>query len=123
MILPWIPPAYVSFIEHVRRANYQVGIWKRGSINYPTIPTPVENQGWIANGEGMLEPKWFEGEMLPQKIVNELPTHEPNSNDNEDIYVDDIEDSCESDIDYSSFINEVFNESDDEEEFVGFGDD
>ena len=74
----FIPHAYVSFVEHVKRVNYQVGIWKRSHENFPCIPKPTDNQGWIVHAgmNSILLPNWFDGDMLPQTIINGLPYSE-----------------------------------------------
>ena len=122
----FIPPAFVAFVEHVERANYQVGIWKRSHIKFPTIPEPTDDQGWCENGV----PKWYEGDMLPQRIINELPTVTDDQG-NDDATVEDEEENeddnmdidDEFEVDYSEFIGELFNDSNDEEEFEGFDED
>lgn len=119
----FIPPAYVSFVEHVKRVNYQVGIWKRSHQNFPVIPIPTEDQGWITNDNGVLQPKWFSRDMLPQTIINELSSDDNQTNTEDDEVIDEADkEDIDIEQDYSMFISELFNESDDEE-FEGFDDD
>ena len=121
----FIPPAYVSFVKHIKRVNYQVGIWKRSHENFPCIPNPTDDQGWIVHAtseNSILLPNWFDGDMLPQTIINGLPCDD-HDNTEDGANVDEHEiDDVEFDGDYSQFINELFNESEDEEEFEGFND-
>ena len=61
--------------------------------------------------------------MLPQTNINVLPCDDQNNTDDEEINVDDVCELDDIDLDdyYSQFIDELFNESDDEE-FLGFDD-
>ena len=36
----FIPPAYVSFIEHTKRVNFEVVKWKRSHMRFPLIQSP-----------------------------------------------------------------------------------
>ncbi|KAL5014823.1 hypothetical protein ScPMuIL_000962 [Solemya velum] len=62
------PPCKRSLVEHIRRVNFQVGIWKRALIPNPKIPK-VAGNGW-SEVEGRLEPCWYEGRMLPQRLID-----------------------------------------------------
>ena len=58
--------------------------------------------------------------MLPQTIINDLPETETDDDDAEE---EEETDTSIDNEDYSDFIAEMFNESEDEEEFEGFADD
>ena len=62
-----LPPCRMALEQHIRKSNYQVGIWKRAHINNPEIPDPTEGHGWIKI-DGCLEPCWVDGPILPQSI-------------------------------------------------------
>ena len=63
-----LPPCRRSLTEHVKRANYQVAIWKRAMVASPEVPAP-EGHGWTTE-DGKLTPKWFDGPLLPQELVD-----------------------------------------------------
>ena len=45
-----LPPCRKSLVQHIKRVNYQVGIWKRLIVPKPQVPTP-DGHGWTkANG-------------------------------------------------------------------------
>ena len=57
--------------QHIRRVNYQVGIWKRAHLNAPVIPKATEGHGWhVVNG--CIEPLWVDGPILPPSLVDLL---------------------------------------------------
>lgn len=121
----FIPPPKVSFLEHCKRVNFEVGKWKRSHEQFPIIPSPFDDNGWSQDLNGFLQPTWYKGDMLPQSIINELPTESENNESEEKD--EDVEEDVEADdtdyTDYSDFIAELFNEDDDEEEFDGFSSD
>ena len=57
--------------KHSRCANFQTAIWKRAHLPEYNIPAPTDGHGWEIN-EGVLEPKWNSGDILPQNIVDLL---------------------------------------------------
>ena len=63
-----IPPSHVCLAEH---SNFQTAIWKRAHLPEYDIPAPTDGHGWEIN-EGVLEPKWNSGDILPQNIVDLL---------------------------------------------------
>ena len=96
-----LPPCRRSLEQHIRRVNYQMGIWKRAHLVNTDIPVPIDGHGWtLVNGK--LEPLWYEGHVLPQQLADIAE---------KSVYVDDDSDSDEentSDVDY---INELCSES------------
>ncbi len=51
--------------EHLKRGNYQVGIWKRAHIAKPVYPEPTHDNGWQCV-DGMIESKWVSVDFIPQ---------------------------------------------------------
>ena len=67
-----LPPCKKTLVEHIRRVNYQVAIWKNAHIAQPNIPDPCDNNGWTKK-TGVLEPLWFkENEVVPESMVDML---------------------------------------------------
>ena len=64
-----VAPCRKSLEQHIRRVNYQVGIWKHSHLPDPDIPAPTENHGWHSV-DGKLEPLWFNGEALPKSVID-----------------------------------------------------
>jgi len=60
-----LPPCRRSLSRHIRRANHQVGIWKRAHIPEPTIPKASQGHGWEEIEDGCIDPLWFDGDVLP----------------------------------------------------------
>ena len=63
-----LPPCRRSLKHHIERVNYQVYIWKQAHIPNPHIPNP-DRHGWSVADE-KIEPIWFEGDVLPQQLVD-----------------------------------------------------
>ena len=40
-----LPPPRVCLREHIKRVNFQVGIWKRAHVQNPEIPSPMDDNG------------------------------------------------------------------------------
>ena len=66
-----LPPYRKCQIQHVRRINYQLSIWKNSHIAQPSIPVPSERHG-TTRVNGVLEPLWIEGQVLPQRLADIL---------------------------------------------------
>ena len=78
-----LPPCKRSLIQHIRRVNLQVGIWKRAPE--PIIPNASQGHGWEEH-DGSLHPLWYEGDILPPELAD-IAQVTPNStecNDNSD---------------------------------------
>lgn len=41
-----VPPCRKSLEQHIRRANYQVAIWKNSHVANPDVPTANDGHGW-----------------------------------------------------------------------------
>ena len=77
--LATFPPCRKSLEQHIRRVNYQVGIWKKASVPDPDIPEPTDGHGWHVI-DGKLEPLWFEDDLLPKQLVDILIDAEEEDN-------------------------------------------
>ena len=115
----FIPPPKTSLYEHCKRVNYEVGKWKRSHIKFPVIPSPFADNGWCQDSDNILQPVWYQGNMLPQSIINELPDGKEDDDEDEDVDEDIACDDMDY-TDYSDFIAELFNEEEEEVEFEGF---
>ena len=62
-----LPPCKMALEQHIRRANYQVGVWKNAHLNAPTIPDPTAGHGWHVV-DGLLEPLWVDGPIIPRSM-------------------------------------------------------
>ena len=66
-----LPPCRNCQREHLKRVNYQVGIWKRAHIAKPVYPEPtLDNDCQCV--DGMIEPKWVSGDFIPQQLADVL---------------------------------------------------
>ena len=84
-----LPPCRRSLVQHIKRVNYQVAIWKRAHVPEPDLPGATMGHGWTLV-DGILEPLWYEGEILPQQLTDIAnPRHSEASDDEGD---DDSED-------------------------------
>lgn len=64
-----LPPCRRSLQQHIRRVNFQVGIWKRAHIANAGTPEANDGDGW-ALVQGRLEPLWYDGDVLPQQLAD-----------------------------------------------------
>ena len=70
-----LPPCLSALKPHVQRVNHRVCLYKRA--NEPICEKPNsydEGQGWIKTEEGLLEPLWSCGPVLPTSLVDLLET-------------------------------------------------
>ena len=77
-----LPPCKRSLVQHVRRGNYQVGVWRRAHLPKPNIPTPIPDHGWEMKDD-QIQPLWLEGEIMPTSLADIL--EQELSKENEDI--------------------------------------
>ena len=84
-----LPPCRRSLEQHIRRVNYQVGIWKRSHIPKPDVPDVKADHGWVLKDDKP-EPLWYTGDVLPQQLVDIA----------DDALVSEDDDSDDSDEDY-----------------------
>ena len=97
-----LPPQRVCFQEHIKRVNYEVGIWKRAHIPKPEVPHPAGDHGWTLS-KGRLKPRWFKGTALPANLADILEKAEEDRTPEDSDSIDDDYNSgsCDSDSDYS----------------------
>jgi len=78
-----LPPCRRSLEQHIRRVNYQVGIWKRSHIPEPDVPDVKSGHGWVLKDD-KLEPLWYTGDVLPQQLIDIADDAvEPDSDDSD----------------------------------------
>ncbi len=83
--LSYFPPCKRSLLQHIKRCNYQVAIWKCSHIAKPAIPPPGPEYGWTLNeNTDKLEPLWFEGNPIPQSLLELMVTTPENVDDTDE---------------------------------------
>ena len=60
--LALLPPCKKVLVQHIKRVNYQVAIWKRAHESVPEIPHPCDH-GWVEE-DGIQEPLCFRRQEL-----------------------------------------------------------
>ena len=85
-----LPPCQDSLIPHINRVNYRLSCYKRANIPIFEKPKPYdENQGWIIiQNTGIIEPKWSNGPVLPQSLIDLLAM---STNDDDEVEDEDME--------------------------------
>ena len=69
-----LPPCRDNLIPHIQRCNHRLAHYKRAMNPRYEYPKPHDsNQGWH-KPEGMLEPIWTIGEVLPQSLIDLVET-------------------------------------------------
>ena len=102
-----LPPCKNSLLPHAYRVNFQTRRLKLSHQPCPDIPDPAPDHGWRVNEEGLLEPQWTTGEVLPLRVVDVLSketTSDTDSDDDSDSEVDsdrDIDSESGPDSDWS----------------------
>ena len=95
-----LPPCKDNLIPHVNRVNHRVAHYKRADKAIFWCPKPYDpDQGWEKNEEGILEPVWTCGSVLPPLLVDLLVQavdEEVENNDEEE----------EQEIDYDDILND-----------------
>lgn len=64
-----LPPCKKALVQHIKRVNHQVGIWKRAHIPKPNIPAASQGHGWKVE-DAILKPIWFDGDILPRELIS-----------------------------------------------------
>ena len=103
--LSLLPPCRKDLLQHIRLANYQIAIWKRAHLPKPTVPKPTDGNGWTTIN-GIIQPLWFEGPVIPANIAAEDDTLES----------DDDASSDEEEQDVATLSDDILSDSDSEEE-------
>ena len=92
-----LPPCRNSLILHVQRVNHRLGCYKKADTPIFDRPKPDEpGQGWTKNSEGVLEPLWCLGPILPISLVDLLQAEPDIMEEDED---DDINEFMEEEMD------------------------
>ena len=65
-----LPSGKRSLYWHIKRVNYQTARLKRSHIKIPEIPSPAPVHEWVTSDDGLLEPQWCDGDILPQEVVD-----------------------------------------------------
>ena len=81
------PPCQRVLIQHLKRVNYQVCIWRRAHEQYPEIPSPQEFGFHINSDTGKLEPLWFEGYVILKDLIKELLEEEAEKDNFDEIHI------------------------------------
>lgn len=71
--LSWLPPCRDSLVPHIGIVNYRLANYKRAHKSifwHPNLYDP--GQGWEKTEEGILEPVWSSGPVLPPSLVDLL---------------------------------------------------
>ena len=85
-----IPPCANSLKPHIERVNHRLNCYKKAHKPIFDKPNPFDNQqGWEKSDNGLLEPIWSYGDILPPSLVDIL---ERPLSDNEESDEDDIDD-------------------------------
>lgn len=79
-----LPPCSSALKPHVQRVNHRVALYKRAHQGIIEKPKPYEDgQGWIKTDDGVLEPVWSCGPVLPTALVDLLDTAADEEDDEE----------------------------------------
>jgi hypothetical protein len=71
--LSHLPPCRDNLIPHISRVNHRLANYKRADNNIFWRPNPYDpGQGWEKTDEGILEPVWSCGPILPHSLVDLL---------------------------------------------------
>ena len=100
-----LPPCQTSLIPHVQRVNHRVACYKRAAESFFERPKPYdENQGWLKTEEGIIEPVWSVGPIMPSSLIDLFVE----TKDDEDKASEDAELNTEEilEIDYNDTLHE-----------------
>ena len=98
-----LPPCKLSLYPHINRENFQTGRLKLSHVKCPQVPSPSPDHGWLISEDGLLEPQWTSGDILPQQLVDVInpasgADHVSDSSDGES---NEVESDSAPDSDYS----------------------
>ena len=65
-----LPPCKSTLVLHIKRANYQAGVWRRATVPNPEIPSP-DQHGWEIEGEN-ISVEWLGSHPAPDKVLELL---------------------------------------------------
>ena len=89
-----LPPCHCALKLHVQHVNHHVTLYKQADEPILKKPKPYdEGQGWMRTDEGVLEPMWSSGPVLPTSLIDLLDTgdHEEEEEEEEDFIESDDE--------------------------------
>ena len=90
-----LPPCSNTLIQHMKRCNFQLAIWRRALENFQEVPDPTEH-GWLMVDQA-LEPLWCEGSVLPDQLSDLLGEDTmADTDEDEDLF------DCDSSVDSES---------------------
>ena len=95
-----LPPCTDNLLPHIKRVNHRLAMYKRADQALVGCPKPFDiGQGWEKTDEGILEPVWSCGPILPPSLIDLLEeTVQEIENHNED--------EDEDDLDYEELFND-----------------
>ena len=56
-----LPPCQKAFVQRIRRADYQMIIWRNADTAVLGVYSPVDGHGWTLE-DGVITPLWYEGD-------------------------------------------------------------
>ena len=66
-----LPPCRDNLVPHIQRVNHHLAIYKRADQAMFSCPKPYSpGQGWEKTQEGVLEPVWSCGPILPISLID-----------------------------------------------------
>ena len=79
-----LPLCYSALKPHIQHVNHRVALYKRAAQAIIEKPKPLEqDQGWTIT-DGILEPNWCCGKVLPAALVDILVSTVDENNDDEE---------------------------------------
>ncbi|KAK2183014.1 hypothetical protein NP493_328g05006 [Ridgeia piscesae] len=89
--LAGLPPCHCAVKPHLKRVNHRVALYKRADESILEKPKSYDDgQGWMRTEDGVLEPVWSCGAVLPNSLVDLLDTG--NREEEEEFDFDDYND-------------------------------
>lgn len=98
-----LPPCKDNLIPHVQRVNHRLACYKRADKAIFWRPKPYDpGQGWERTDEGLLEPTWCSGPVLPPSLVDLIESSGDSDEEDEEDEDDEID------------FDELFNDDEDD---------
>ena len=80
-----LPPCHDRLIPHIERVNHRLANYKRAATPVFWCPKPYNpGQGWEKTADGILEPVWSRGPVLPPSLSDLLENTAEEAEHNED---------------------------------------
>ena len=87
-----LPPCKGNLIPNISRVNYRLSTYKNADKNILFCPKSYDpNQGWEKNEQGVLEPIWCCGPILPPSLIDLLKETVEEVDNQELEHVDEID--------------------------------